>query len=171
MKRRSAWLLGAALLMVCGCSKKQVVPEEAPQPQAQPVDRRANSPLEPQKVLHQIFHVKDHTQFAFSIPPNQRDARLIGNFRSFAKRDAPDSTSDQTANIDLLVLDDQQLDDFLHSRPVSATYEVDPSHDKRVEWKVPPTLDQPQTYYLVFSNSAGGTKIKFVKADFIITFE
>jgi hypothetical protein len=173
MKRRSTWLLGIApLLLVCGCSKKQVVREEAAPPQqAALVDRHADTYLEPQKVLHQIFPVKDHTQFAFSIPPHQRDARLIGNFRSFAKRGAPDSTSDQTADVDLMVLDDQQLDDFLHSRPVTATYEVDPSHNQKVEWKAPPTSDQPQAYHLVFSNSAGGAKVKFVDADFAINFE
>jgi hypothetical protein len=172
MNRRSAWLLIAVVpLLVCSCSRKQTTLQEAPQRNADPVDRRADSHLEPEKVLHRVFPVKKHAEFAFTVPAHQRDARLLGTFRSFAKRVAPDSTSDDTADVDLMVLDDQQLDDFLHGRPVSAAYEVDPSHNQRAEWKVPPTSDQPQAYHLVFSNPAGGTKTRFVEADFTVSFE
>jgi hypothetical protein len=48
---------------------------------------------------------------------------------------------------------------------------VDPSHEHRVEWKVPPTSEEPQAYHLVFGNPAGGSKTKFVEADFTVKFE
>ena len=170
MKRRSVWpLIAVPLILMCSCSKKQAVREDPP-PHTENVDRRADSHLDAQRVLHQVFAVKNHTEFIFSIPPHQRDARLLGTFRSFTKRGAPDSTSDESANVDLMVLDDQQLGDFLHGQPVSAAYEVDPSHNQRAEWKVPPTSDQPQAYHLVFNNSPGGTKTKFVEADFTVSF-
>jgi|SRR5579863_7899865 len=171
MKRSSAWLLVALSgMLVCGCSRRTAV-EPAPRREGDPVDRRADVHLDPLKVVHQVFPVRNHSDFTFSVPAGQRDARLVGNFRSFTKRSNPDSTSDQTADVDLMVLDNQQLDDFAHGRAMSATYEVDPSHSQRVEWKVPPTADQPQAYHLVFNNSAGGAKVKFVEADFVVSFE
>ena len=172
MKRQFAWLLLAvATLLICSCSRKQTTLEEAPPRNLDPVDHRADSHLEPQKVLHRVFPVNKHAEFVFTVPAHQRDARLLGTFRSFTKRGAPDSSSDDTTNVDLMVLDDQQLDDFLNGRPVSAAYEVDPSHNQRAEWKVPPTSDQPQAYHLVFSNPAGGPKTRFVEADFTVSFE
>lgn len=170
MKKSLAWLIAVSLMLVSGCSRKSAQEGGARQ-QADPVDRRADSYLEPQKVLHQVFSVHNHAEFAFSVPARQRDARLIGTFRSFTKRGDPDSTSDPTADVDLMVFNDQQFDDYQNGRPVSAAYEVDPSHNQKVEWKVPPTSDQPQTYHLVFDNSAGGAKTKFVEADFTVSFE
>ena len=164
------WLVAVATLLVCSCSKKQPAYEQ-PQPNMDSVDRSAGSHLDPVKVLHRVISVSNHAEFAFSVPPHQKDARLRGTFRSFTKRGAPDSTSDDTANIDVMVLNDQQLDDFQHGKPVAATYEIDPSHDQRVEWKAPATSDQAQAYHLVFNNSSGGAKTKFVQADFSVTFE
>jgi hypothetical protein len=122
-------------------------------------------------LLHNIFSVNNHAQFAFLVPPHQDDTRLRGNFRSFTKRSDPDSTSDRTANVDLMLLNEQEFNEFLHGQPQSVTYELDPSHNQMVDWRVPTTYGESQTYHLVFSNSAGGTKTKFVEADFTLSFE
>jgi hypothetical protein len=165
------WLVAVVIMLICSCSKKQVTQAPAPQQNMDPVDRSVESHLEPQNVLHRTFPIRDHAEFAFSVPPRQKDAKLLGSFRSFTKRGTPDSTNNGTANVDLMVLNDQQLDDFLHGRPVSAAYEADPSNNERAQWKVPPTYDQPQTYHLVFSNAASGPKTRFVEADFTVTFQ
>jgi hypothetical protein len=69
-----------------------------------------------------------------------------------------------------MLLNEQEFNEFLHGQPQSVTYELDSAHDLKVDWRVPTTYGEPQTYHLVFSNP-GGTKIKFVEADFTVSFE
>ena len=147
-------------------------PHEAPRGQPQPIDHLVYfEPGKPQHFLHNVFSVNNHTQFGFVIPPHQGNARLRGTFRSFTKRSDPDSTSDRTADVDLMLLNEEEFNEFLHGQPQSITYELDPAHNQMVSWQVPPTYAEPQTYHLVFSNSAGGAKIKFVEANFSVSFE
>jgi hypothetical protein len=126
-------------------------------------------PGKPKHFLHNVFSVNKHAQFAFLVPPHQGNARVRGNFRSFTKRNDPNS-SDRTADVDLLLLNDQEFNEFLHGQLQSVTYELDSAHNQIVDWRVPTTYGEPQTYHLVFSNS-GGAKTKFIEADFTVSFE
>jgi hypothetical protein len=126
---------------------------------------------EPTHFLHKLFSVNRHAQFEFLVPAHQGNTRLRGSFRSFTNRSDPDSTSDRTADIEVMLLNEQEFNQFLQGQPQSATYELDPSHNLRVDLRVPTTYTEPQKYHLVFSNSAGGTKTKFVEADFTVSFE
>lgn len=128
-------------------------------------------PEEPRNLVHKVFSVNKYTQFAFVVPPHQGHARVHGDFQSFTKREAPDSTSDKTADVDLMLLNDQEFNDFQHGQMESATRELDPAHNQMVDWSVPPSYDEPQQYHLVFSNSDGTTGPKFVKADFTVSFK
>jgi hypothetical protein len=144
----------------------------APSGQPLPVDHPVY--VEPGKArhfLHRVFSVDNHTQFAFVVPPHQSSTTLHGSFRSFTKRGEPDATSDRTADIDLMLLNDQEFNEFEGGESRSVTYQLDAAHKQTVNWHVPTTFGEPQTYHLVFSNSAGGTKIKFVEADFTVSFE
>lgn len=136
------------------------------------IDHRLDLPSdEPKTVLHKVFSVNKYAQFAFVVPPHEGNARLRGTLRSFMKRSDPDATSGSTADVDLMLLNDQEFQDFLHGQPQTVTYELDSVHNQMLDWRVPTTYADPQTYHLVFSNSGGGTKIKFVEADFTIKFE
>ena len=136
-----------------------------------PVDHPTNlPPQESIKLLHKVFPVNKYAQFSFVVPPHQGNARLRGTFRSFTKRSDPDSTSDQTADVDLMLLSETEFDELLHGQPQGITYELDPAHTQKVDWRVPTTYDDPQTYHLVFSNSSG-PRTKFVEADFTVSFE
>lgn len=169
MKRSSEWLLVIVLsLLVCGCSKKEARVEEAPKPFDRPVDYRSEAPKD---LLHTVFPVDKYAQFAFVVPPHQGNARLHGDFQSFTKRSSPDSTSSKAADVDLMLLNEKEFDEFLHGRLESATYELDPAHNQLVDWKVPASFDEPQQYHLVFSNPGGGTMTKFVKANFTVSFQ
>ena len=128
-------------------------------------------PVKPKHFLHNVFSVNHQAQFEFLVPPHQGNTRLRGSFRSFTKRSDPDSTSDGTADVELMLLNEQEFNEFLHGLPQSVTYELDPSHNQKVDWRVPTAYGESQTYHLVFSNPAGGTKIKFVDADFTVSFE
>jgi hypothetical protein len=150
----------------------QTKPEEYVRQEPLPVDHHIDVPSEqPTSVLHKVFPVKKYAQFAFVAPPHQGNTRLRGIFRSFAKRSDPNSTSDRAADVDLMLLNEQEFNEFLHGQPQSVTYELDSAHNQKVDWRVPTTYEEPQTYHLVFSNSGSGTKIKFVEADFTISFE
>jgi hypothetical protein len=167
---KSFWPLLIVLLpLLCSCSRKANPPEE---PQTPPVDHLMHRSSEESKsVVHAVFSVSKYEQFAFVVPPHQAYPRLHGDFRSFTKRRDPDSSSDQTADVGLMLLNEQEFNDFLQIRSGSTTYQLDPAHDQTVDWRVPITYDQPQQYHLVFSNSDGGPKTKFVKADFTLSFQ
>jgi hypothetical protein len=144
--------------------KKQAKPlpanYEAESPQEPlPIDHPVHiEPQEPKHFLHKTFSVSNHTQFTFLVPPRQGNARLRGTFRSFTNRSDPDSTSDRTTAVDLLVLNEQEFNEFLHGRPQSVTYELDSANNQRVDWRVPTTYAESQTYYLVFWQLFGGSK-------------
>jgi len=127
-------------------------------------------PGKPNHLLHNMFSVNHRAQFGFLIPAHQGNARLHGNFRSFTKRNDPDS-SDRSADIDLLLLNDEEFNQFLYGQPQSVTYELNSAHNQMVDWWIPATRDGSKTYYLVFINSADDKKPKFVQADFTLTFE
>jgi hypothetical protein len=161
-------LLIVLLALVCSCSKKANPPEE----QSSSVDHLAHHSSEESKsVVHAVFSVSKYEQFVFVVPAHQAYPRLHGDFRSFTKRRDPSSSSDQTADVGLMLLSEQEFNDFLQSHSGSTTYQLDPAHDQTVDWRVPITYDQPQQYHLVFSNADGGPKTKFVKADFTLSFE
>jgi hypothetical protein len=145
--------------------------EDALRRQLHPADRLVHVEAKPEHFLHRVFSLSDHTQFSFVVPPHQANTRLRGTFRSFTKRGDPDSTSDRTADVDLLLLNEQEFNEFLQGEPQSVTYELDSSHNQLVDWRVPMTYKEPQTYHLIFGNSEGGTRIKFVEADFTVSFE
>jgi len=126
---------------------------------------------QPKNFLHKVFQVSNRAQFMFLVPAHQGNTRLRGTFRSFTKRSDPDSTSDRTAALDVLLLNEEEFNEFLHGPPRSVTYELDSANNQTVDWWVPTTYGESQTYHLVFSNSAGGAKIKFVEADFTVSFE
>lgn len=168
---KPSWLVMIVLLgLACGCSKRAKPAEESETTVS--FDHVAHLKIEESKdLVHGVFPVTKYAQFAFVVPANEGYPRLHGGFRAFTNRRNPDSTSDQTADVGLMLLNDQEFNDFQHGRPGSTTYELTPAHDQAVDWRVPNTNDQPQQYHLVFSNSDGGAKTKFVKADFTITFQ
>ena len=136
------------------------------------IDHRLDlASVEPKSVLHKVFSVNKYSQFAFVVPPHEGNAKLRGTLRSFTKRSDPDSTSGSIADVDLMLLNDQEFQDFLHGQPQTATYELDSVHNQIVDWRVPTTYADPQTYHLVFSNSGSGPKTKFVEAEFTVSFE
>ena len=123
---------------------------------------------DPSHFLHKIFAVRTYSEFTFVVPPNMLNPKLHGNFRSFIKGDAP--TGSKTADVDVLLLNEQEFNEFANGRRGDATYELDSAHNQAVDYAVPPTHDRAQPYHLVFCNPAG-SKPRLVDADFTISFE
>jgi hypothetical protein len=140
------------------------VPQTSIAPQK--MDHVFAAPADPERYLSATFPLKKAAQFTFVIPPHTVSPRLKGSFRSFVKHTG-DDPSGQPADIDLVLMNAQQFDDFVHHRSAEATFELESSSSRTVEFLLPSAHDQPQEYHLVFRDHSIRTNL-FVKADFVV---
>jgi hypothetical protein len=146
-----------------------------PPPKLNPSDRIADSPVGTSSaIVHKTFAVTAAAKFPFQIPPHAANPQLHGTYRSFAQNAPGQSgggqSSDEFADVDLLLMNDQQYSDFLHGQSPDVIYSVDASHEQDVSFGLPATLDQSVQYYLVFRNTSGGARKKLIQADFRVDF-
>jgi hypothetical protein len=167
LKNLSGVLVGGLLLASIGCSKN-APPKEAPVEVDRLVHLSANPP---KNFLHQTFQVQGYKAFEIVVPPHAARPRMHGTFQSFVINDTGSMVSNESANLDLVLLNEEEFAEFHTGRQGTATYTLDPSYDQMVDFALASTLDQPRTYYLVFRNPPGGPKVKFVKADFTASFD
>jgi hypothetical protein len=162
-------LLVAALVLATGACQKKKAPAEEEEKML-PMDRVARSPADTsQQILHKTFAVSSTVKFPFEIPAHAAIPHLRGNYRSFVK-DLSVQSDDDNANIDFLILNEDQYADFVGGHAGEALFSADASHDQDVNVSLPPSQDQPRKYYLVFRNSSGGAAKKLVQADFTVDF-
>jgi hypothetical protein len=121
-----------------------------------------------QKVLEKTFSVKTSAAFPFEIPAHAVRPHLHGIFESFVGQ--VHGGSDETANLDFLVLNEEQYSEFAGGRPGEALFSVEGSHNQAVNYDLPASLDQPVKYYLVFRSTASGGVKKVVEANFRVDF-
>ena len=160
-------LVAGLLLATVGCSKN-VPPQEGPVEVDRLVHLTANPP---KNFLHQTFEVQGYKAFEIEVPSHSARPRLHGTFQSFVKNDTGSMVSNESANLDLVLLNEEEFAEFRKGKQGTATYTLDPTYDQMVDCALASTMDQPRTYYLVFRNSPGGPKVKFVKADFTASFD
>lgn len=142
----------------------------APPRKPSPSDHIAASPVGTSSaIVHKTFAVTSSAKFLFQVPPHAANPQLRGTYRSFTK-DAGGESSDENADVDLLLMNDQQYADFLQGHPADTIYSIDSSHAQDVSFGLPATLDHPAQYYLVFRNSSTGPGKKLVQADFHVDF-
>lgn len=153
------------LLVFAGCNKQQS------KPPISELDRVNTKRVEPINFLHKTFSVKKYAQFSFEVPVHTAIPRLHGTFKSFIRQQGEDNLSDDSTDVDFLLLNADQFTDFSHGHfDGTALYSVDPTHDHEVEFMLPPTQEQPVKYYVVFRNSPGGAALKYVEANFSLNF-
>jgi hypothetical protein len=161
-------LPSALLMMNLGCTKS------APAPVASnvvPSDHVAPSPVgTSQNVLQKTFALKNSEVFPFEIPAHASQPHLHGIFEAFVGQ--LHGASDETANIDFLVMNESQHTDFASDRPSEALFTVEDSHNQAVNFDLPASMNQPVKYYLVFRNGEGkkGKGGKVVEANFRVDF-
>jgi hypothetical protein len=158
-------LLLALVFTASGCEKQKVVRvEEAPAS-----DRVNPSPVgTSETVLQKTFTLKNSATFPFEIPPRAVRPHLHGLFESFVRE--LHGASDDTANVNFLILNTDQYADLVGNRPSEALFSVEGSHNQAVNVDLPASMDQPVKYYLVFRNIAGTSPSKVVQADFHVDF-
>lgn len=118
-------------------------------------------------VLEKTFNVRTSTTFPFEIPAHAFQPHLHGIFQSFSGQSH--RASDDSANVDFLILNAQQEVDFANNRESETLFSVESSHNQAVNFDLPASLNQPVKYYLVFRNP-GGQESKIVEANFRVDF-
>jgi hypothetical protein len=144
------------------------MPSEPPVPHAS--DHIASSPVGTSSaIVHKTFAITSAAKFAFEVPPHAASPKLNGSYRSFAQP-AGSQSSDDSADVDCLLMNAEQYADFAGGHPSDVVYSVDSSHEQDIAFVLPATFDKPVQYYLVFRNSAGHAGETVVQADFRVDF-
>jgi hypothetical protein len=130
-------------------------------------DHVGDSPVDTSSaILHKTFFVAKAANLPFELPAHASNPQLRGTFSSFVQQ----ANSSDTADVEFLLLDERQYSDFLNQHPSEALFSADGSHDQEVNVSMPPTLDHPVKYYLVFRNGSPGARKVAVQADFRVDF-
>jgi|SRR5208282_1581011 hypothetical protein len=161
-----AGLAGAMLLASAACTK------DAPPAAAStiaPSEHVAPSPVgTTQTVLEKTFNLKTTATFPFEIPAHAAEPHLHGIFESFVGQ--VHRASDDTANIDFLILNEEQQQDFSSGRESETMFSVEGSHNQAVNFDLPASLGHAAKYYLVFRNPAEGKASRVVEANFHVDY-
>jgi len=132
-------------------------------------DRVGDSPVgSSSPIVHKTFPVAAVVDVPFQVPAHAATPQLRGTYRSFRKEGGTQK-SDASANVEFLVLNEQQFKDLLNGHDSDAVFSADASHEQEVNTSLPPTIERPATYHLIFRNDAKAVK-KSVEADFHIDF-
>jgi hypothetical protein len=159
-------MIAALLLASAACTKD-------PPPQAAsavvPSDHVTASPVgTTQTVLEKTFNLKNSATFSFEIPSHAVQPHLHGIFESFVGQ--VHGASDESANIDFLIMNEEQESNFASNRPSEALFNVEGSHNQAVNFDLPASMNRPVKYYLVFRTSGSGKANKVVEANFHVDF-
>ena len=133
-------------------------------------DHIAGSPVgSTNTILHRTFAVSTLIKVPFEIPAHAATPHLHGTFRSFVQQ-AGAQSGDDSANVDFLVLNQQQYTELVNGRPSEALFSADATHDQEVNLGLPVSQAEPQKYYLLFRNSSREEGKKIVEASFTVDF-
>jgi hypothetical protein len=169
MKRRPIpVLIVVALLAVLACKRapQQDVNEESS------LDRVNQGPrLAPQRVTHGISRLDKSQKFPFDLPAHALTPRLRGNYSSFVQGTGGARISDESADVELLVMSEDQYDAFTNRRSAESLYAIEPSHDHGVSISLPATQADAVHYYVVFRRSTEGKSPIWVNADLNVEFD
>ena len=161
---KSLWL-AVILLSLTACNRSQPKPEETLSPSAKSV-----IPPE-QHVVHKTFSLQKYESFELEIPPHCLRPRVHGDFKSFRYGEKGNRASDEAASVDLLLLDEQQFNDFVNGPGDATTRAAQNTYEQTINWALPSSFDTPRKFYLVFNNATGKPKTKIVEADLTLSFD
>jgi hypothetical protein len=116
-------------------------------------------------ILRKSFTVRAAVQVAFEVPAHAASPRLRGIFQSSA---TPGGGAD--APVEVLVLSDDQYSQFVNKRAGDAIFIGEDAPAADINARLPPTINQPAHYHLIFRNNSRQVGKKFVKADFRMEF-
>jgi hypothetical protein len=165
MKMKVTCILTMGLLLLCACSKK-----EAHKRNKDPLNQVSSAPAEaPRHFLHKSFKVDTYVKFPFDVPAHAFNPKLQGSFKSYLAGKSPDS-GDDSSNVDFLLMNAEEFDDFAHNRSSAVRYSIGAAHRQDVDYSLPATLEDPVKYFIVFRNSGVNAPPRMVDADFTLSF-
>ena len=168
MKYRSTLALAAVALALLGCNNgpKRDLNEDSS------LDHISQGPkLAAQRVAHGISKVDKYEKFSFEVPPHALTPRLQGEFKSFMQGTGGARIADESADVELMVMTEDQYDAFTHKRSAESLYAIEPSHDHGVSIALPTTQADAVHYYAVFSRTTNGKSPVWVSADLNVAFD
>jgi hypothetical protein len=127
--------------------------------------------LPPQRVTHGTSKLDKYEKFSFQVPPHALTPRLRGDFASFMQGQGGARISDESADVELLVMTEEQYDAFSHRRSAESFYAIEPSHDHGVSISLPTTQSDGVHYYVVFRRTTDGKNPVWVTADLSVEFD
>lgn len=159
--------VGSALTLLPGCNR-------GPRPEfdeSAGYDHVNQSPhLPPQRVSHGMTKLDRYVQFPFEVPAHVVSPQLKGEFTSFIQGTGGARIADETADVELMVMNEEQYDAFVKKRGAESVYAIEPSHDHGVEIILPTTRDTAVRYYAVFRRTTDGKAPIWVKSELTIEF-
>ncbi len=164
MLQRIAFIFLFALLTCVACDKKKDAPVDANPDISRQLVKQQTEPI---AVLDKIFDLKVSATFPFEIPANSTHPHLHGVFQSFMGKSRE---SNEASNIDFVVMNEEQEENFANNRPSESLFSAEASHSQAVNFDLPPSYGQPVKYYLVFENSQNNKTTKAVQANFRVEF-
>jgi hypothetical protein len=168
MKRRLALFPIAftlAALLACNRGPKQELKEDSS------LDHVTQGPrLQPKTVAHGIAKLDKYQKFLFEVPPHVISPRLRGDFSSFQQGAGGARINDESADVELMIMSEEQYDAFTQHRSAESVYAIEPSHDHGVSITLPTTQDAAVRYYAVFRRATDGKTPVWVNANLTIDF-
>lgn len=159
--------LGGIIFLSAACQKK---PDPGATGGVADIDRVGKAPTGgSQAVLHKTFFVRSTVAFPFQVPAHAALPHLRGNFKSYVTKLGIQS-SEHSADVDFLVLTDEQYANFIHGGSDDIFYSANASSDQSIDLSIPPSMDHAAKYYMVFRNTPGGDNRKTVQADLTLEF-
>ena len=167
MKMKVTCTLTILLLLLCACSKKDASRKRS---NHDPLNQVRSAPSEPARhFLHKTFKVATYVQFPFDVPARAFNPKLQGSFKAYPQGKSPDA-GDDSSNVDFLLLNAEEFDDFTHHRSGAVRYSIGAAHRQDVDYALPATMEDPVKYFIVFRNSTPNGPPRMVDADFTISF-
>lgn len=120
------------------------------------------------KLLHETFAVAGIVDLPFEVPAHAYNPQLHGSFRSFLQAGGAPTTA--PGDVDFILLNEEQYAALLEGHPSDALFSADATHDQEVNENLPPTLNRPAKYHLIFRNVSPKTGKEVVEADFQLDF-
>lgn len=127
--------------------------------------------LAPLKVTHGLARLDKSQKLAFDVPPHALTPRLTGSFTSFLQGPGGARITDDSADVELMVMTEDQYEAYIHHRSAESLYAIDPSHDHGVSIALPPTQDAGVHYYALFRRNVDGKAPVWVNADLSVVFD
>lgn len=118
-------------------------------------------------ILHSTFPVRTYSSLEIQVPPGLLQASLTGTVDSFTVTSAH---SRQLADVVVSLMNEAEFQDLVQKNPTSATYTTDPAPTHAIEWLLHSDFKQTRKYYLIFTNPAGKSSTRMVKATVSVHF-